>query len=137
MIESIITGTTCGHACWTAEEDICRCSCAGRNHGCLRTADGVQPARTSKIKGYVYTLAAVGGPELYRQRDTINREAGTYTMPGSAYQFHWHGDEAGCPAKVKMASKSQVERWPELAAFRDKERWREPCYLLWVRRKED
>lgn len=36
MLEALYTEHTCGDACWHAHEDICRCSCGGRNHGCLR-----------------------------------------------------------------------------------------------------
>ena len=54
----ILTGSTCGDACWHAREDICRCSCGGKNHGIL-TVGGTQPVRNSKIDGNFYELVAV------------------------------------------------------------------------------
>ncbi len=47
-IAAYLTEHTCGEACWEAREDICRCACGGRNHGCMRSADGVQPARKGR-----------------------------------------------------------------------------------------
>lgn len=52
------TGTTCGMACWSAREEVCRCSCSGRNHGAMRDG-GAQPERTKTVKGTVYRLVAV------------------------------------------------------------------------------
>lgn len=57
---AILTSQTCGEACWHAAEEVCRCSCGGRNHGCLKSADGVRPVRMAKIAGHRYKLAAVG-----------------------------------------------------------------------------
>lgn len=53
---------TCGEACWHAREEVCRCSCGGKNHGCLRAgAEGAaEPERTCRINGVRYKLAAVG-----------------------------------------------------------------------------
>jgi|GEM_PF-4887071 len=53
-----LTGSTCGDACWHAVENICRCSCMGTNHGIL-TVGGVRPARTSRIGGEMFELAAI------------------------------------------------------------------------------
>ena len=55
---AILTGTTCGDACWHAREQICRCSCGGANHGIL-TQGGTQPVRGGKIDGNAYELVAV------------------------------------------------------------------------------
>lgn len=57
---AILTSQTCGEACWHAEEDVCRCSCGGRNHGCLKVEGGKRPVRTARIDGERYKLAAVG-----------------------------------------------------------------------------
>ncbi len=59
IIEAMTTGATCGEACWCAREDICRCSCGGKNHGIMRTPDGVKPERTSHKHGKVYKLVCV------------------------------------------------------------------------------
>lgn len=60
VLYSVLTSQTCGEPCWHATEDVCRCSCGGKNHGCLKTADGVRPTRMSKIDGERYKLAGVG-----------------------------------------------------------------------------
>ena len=59
IILNILTEATCGDGCWHAREDVCRCSCGGRNHGILLSADGVRPQRTARIGGDLYELAAI------------------------------------------------------------------------------
>src|SRR6476660_3896296 len=67
-----MTEQTCGDACWHAREDICRCSCGGKNHGCLRDANGDQPVRTSRIDGYMYELRAVGYHDVEKLARELN-----------------------------------------------------------------
>lgn len=55
---AIMTGSTCGDACWHAREDICHCSCGGVNHGIL-TRGGTSPVRNSKISGQFYELVSI------------------------------------------------------------------------------
>lgn len=55
-VQTTPTEATCGEDCWGAREDVCRCSCRGRNHGVLRSADGVRPSRTRRIKDRRYRL---------------------------------------------------------------------------------
>jgi len=57
-ILGMITGSTCGDGCWHAREDICRCSCGGKNHGIL-TQGGTAPVRNSKVKGEFFELVGV------------------------------------------------------------------------------
>lgn len=77
LLRSVLTGATCGFACWEAREDVCRCSCGGKNHGVLRHAGAVQPQRTAKIDGYLYKLEAVGARrEVGGLADGVNREFG-------------------------------------------------------------
>jgi hypothetical protein len=111
-----LTEQTCGESCWHAKEDICRCSCGGKNHGCLRDENGNSPVRTSKIDGYRYELQAVGYHDVETIAREINRDAGI--------GFHYaatsrDADCRGIPAKLRRATDSQVQRWPELAAYRD------------------
>lgn len=47
------------------------------------------------------------------------------------WNFHDFSGTPGYPAKVKTASDSEVLRWPELAAFRDRIPWNPTT--LWVR----
>ena len=140
-IASFLSEATCGEACWEAREDVCRCSCNGRNHGCLRAADGVRPERSAKLNGHRYVLKAVGN-NLCGEAEAINQAAGVYyryiessrdaytcirdPLTGKAdYNRH-----IVIPAKVRPATADQVARWPELAAYRDTPN-RRP-YLLWV-----
>jgi hypothetical protein len=138
LAAAILTNTTCGEACWQAREDICRCSCGGKNHGCLRSADGVRPTRTAKLSGKVYELEAVGEHgELYDLAKARNEANGPYrtdTIPASpepiVYRYFYHETDNGAPARLKPATKDQIARWPELAAYRDLPPTR-AVYLLW------
>ncbi len=140
---AFLTNATCGEACWHAKEEICRCKCGGKNHGCLRTADGVRPQRTCKIDGKHYVLRGVG--DACKAARAIN-DAHPHPHSTPKYVCHWHDTERGAPARVKPATKQQFETWPELAAARDayaackatatcaamfRDVW--PVYLLWVR----
>ena len=128
---------TCGEACWSAREDICHCSCGGKNHGCMRDADGVRPVRTAKIDGYRYELRAVGYREVATDAEAINRAAGyrevVTVTPTLVYHYTWSETDPGAPARLKFATKDQVTRWPELSAYRGEDMtWNRP-YLLWTR----
>jgi hypothetical protein len=138
-ILAILTAQTCGEACWHAAEDVCRCSCGGANHGCLRSADGIQPVRSSKINGQMHKLVAVGTEgELTGQANELNKN-----LMGSKY---WYGAAtnrtsylAG-PAKLRKATEAQIARWPELAGLRNWkdgvpswQLWRKAPYLLWLK----
>ena len=120
----LLTEQTCGDACWHAKDETCRCSCAGRNHGCLRNADGEQPVRTAKIDGTRHKLIAVGTEsEIHKQAHALNVERGNdFVFADSARDFL-----AG-PAKRRFATISQVQNWPELTAYRGGNR---PS-LLWL-----
>lgn len=134
-LAAFLTESTCGEACWHAREDVCRCSCGGKNHGCLRSEDGERPARTAKIDGYRYELKAVG-TGLYDEAKRINDSVGYKEIhritPTLVYHYHWHETDKGAPARLKPATKDQRAKWPELSAYRDMKPW-EYCYLLWVR----
>ena len=134
------TEATCGEACWCAREDICRCSCGGKNHGILRDPNGKRPERTAKIDGYRYVLLAVGLDGISQQAQDINHAAGPRRVDKVSdtltYTYHWQDTDKGAPARVKPASKDQIARWPELTAWRgqdDWERYSNPVYLLWKR----
>lgn len=162
QIMVVLTSTTCGEPCWHATEDVCRCSCGGANHGCLRGAGGTQPVRTAKIDGQLYRLAAVGegaydlatqvNGQQYRSveepmmvvddLDGGQRSKRNYTQPdidaakaaGGAvwfmqYTYPWRETDHGAPARVKWATVSQVEKWPELAAYRGQQ---DRPALCWV-----
>lgn len=137
LIEAMYTEATCGEACWCAREDVCRCSCGGKNHGILRTADGQRPERTAKIDGSRYVLLAVGCDGISEQARTLNRANGPRRVDKITdtltYTYFWEETDKHAPARVKPASKDQVARWPELTAWRTENRYFNPVYLLWKR----
>jgi len=55
---TMLAALTCGLPCWMAEQDVCRGSCGGRNHGLMRRG-GEQPERTKHHLGRLYTLVAI------------------------------------------------------------------------------
>ena len=126
-----LTEATCGDSCWHARDEICRCSCGGRNHGVLRNSNGEQPQRTARMAGVMRKLAAVGTDDLDAEAQRINREAGEHYWPIA----HTNTSFPNAPAKLTLATAGQIERWPELAAWRNQEG---PTYfhkrprLLWL-----
>jgi len=134
-IMAFMSEHTCGEACWQAREDICRCSCGGKNHGCMRSPDGIRPTRTAKIDGYRYELKAIGR-ELYDEAKAINDASGPRQVCGP-YIYEWRDNDFGAPARLKTATQSQVNSWPELAAYRDMipETWSKnnphKCWIHW------
>lgn len=155
-VMAILSAQTCGEACWHAREDVCRCSCGGRNHGCL-THGGATPERTSKIDGAMYRLKSVGVyADIVRDACEINRLAGyssvckpqvviggqgkdwseadveTARASGqevwwSQYKYTWRTTDSGAPARLKSATASQM-KWTELTGWKDERR---KVYLLW------
>lgn len=173
-IFGILTDQTCGEACWHARDEVCRCSCGGKNHGILRGPNGVQPKRMAKIAGCMYSLEGVGDySELHPNGVEINRQAGYKSVDipmlvingighphgnlgpstlreiaerarqegkqvwWSQYHYTWSLTDVEAPARIKYATDSQIDRWPELTAFREWKKERPPRYpaLLWVRMK--
>ncbi len=54
-----LTERTCTEACWEARQEVCRCSCSGRNHGCMLVNGAPRPGRTKRVKDTRYRLVAV------------------------------------------------------------------------------
>ena len=132
ILAAIQTESTCGEACWSARDDVCRCSCGGRNHGVLRGSDSSRPDRTSKIAGYVYRLEAVGKySEIWRQAYDLCLLAPKRQHHG--YSYSWWPTEDGAPARCQSAGKGRIARWPELTAYRNDRVLAYNTYLLWVR----
>lgn len=157
QVMAVVTSQTCGEACWHAREEICRCSCGGRNHGCL-SHGGERPERTAKIDGERYRLVGVGKyDDLLATAREINRMAG-YRSVGkpcmiiesqaaqwtpeeiaqakadgkriwwSQYRYTWRETDSGAPARLKSATDSQ-RQWTELAGWKDER----SVWLLWQR----
>ena len=100
------SGHTCGDACWHARDLVCVCSCGGRNHGILARGEK-QPTRTARIGGSVYEMVEVGPwREIEARRMAETRACG----------HRWFFDPCG-PWLAKSASKAQLAKWPELAAY--------------------
>lgn len=141
FVSSILTEQTCGEACWEAREEICRCSCGGKNHGCLREKNSKQPNRSAKIDGFPYVLKAVGCvKDIMSAAREINNAAGTReTIKISdtrAYQYPWTEKDKGAPARVKKATDAQRHYWDELSAWAEdnlSNTYVAPPYLLWVK----
>ena len=134
------TDATCGMACWHALEDVCRCSCGGANHACLRSDGTAQPIRSRRIKGAIYELYAVEAANGSCRAETVNpiydlRRA-IHDRVIAAGLFQWQelarADRGiDYPCQVKTANDSEVARWPELAGWRG--RIGRPL-VMWVRR---
>ncbi len=157
MVLSYFSDITCGEGCWTAKEDVCKCSCNGKNHGILLTPDGKKPKRTSKIQGCMYELKGIGKySEIYRQAEETNKNAGPYRIDKFKLSCYAHPDKCtpdcepiykeykyyysyamkGSPAKVKVANKQQIEKWAELENYKnmnEDDLYRNSPYLLWVK----
>jgi hypothetical protein len=106
------TQSTCGEACWEAREDVCHCSCGGKNHGILRHG-GDRPERTRKVKQYRYTLHGIvnGWREAKSETARLNE-----TVPGfDPYRWNPDGD-AGDPYITQRAGKSALN-WQEVEPF--------------------
>ena len=138
-IFAIMTEATCGEACWEAREDICKCSCGGVNHGCLRTPDGIKPVRTSKIDGRRYELKSIGSyGDILDEAEAINKSYPPKPSPFSdgRYSYHYKETDVGAPARVRPASMVQIQNWEELKLYKDMDRlelYRNKPYLLWVK----
>jgi len=132
LVEALLTERTCGDACWHAREDICRCSCGGKNHGCMRDDDGNQPARTKRVKDSFYQLVAIEAHSdtdcqattrlpLYESQRNINHKA----ISSGRYEHHEiYGTQAFAtkqlPTMLRIASEAEINRWPEFTQWRGK-----------------
>lgn len=141
-IQAFLTDATCGEGCWEAREEVCRCSCGGKNHGCMKI-EGTRPDRTAKIDGFFYKLifSSIGMPwkEYEEKMKTVpnfpcdcgkEHKAGLRTVEKGMWHYYWKETDKGAPYRIKPASKQQLEKWPELESYKNKNRW-ETVYLLW------
>ena len=119
---AILTGSTCGFACWQAHEEICRCSCGGANHGILRLG-GTQPQRTAKIDGQFYELVGImsrNGHECYATFDRaclaeISRIEDERFPNLDYYAYGEYRAEKTRPVVDRKIQPSQM-KWPEVQA---------------------
>lgn len=147
-VMAVLTSQTCGEPCWHAREEVCRCSCGGRNHGCLLIPGVESPERSAKIDGERYRLLAVGlrndvtsqaaeingrnWRQVCRPSIIIESQGASYTEADaekarsegkrvwySQYKYRWSETDAGAPARIKYATKDQLARWTELKGWQD------------------
>lgn len=116
---AILTESSCGLACWHAQEDVCRCSCGGKNHG-IMAHGGKQPERQCKIAGKWHKLAAVGAEGDIRRQ---------------AFEYNWFGNyAAGKLRRFSAIDKGAIDsqlRWSECAAWIQANGGKRPS-LLWL-----
>lgn len=149
MVMAILSSRTCGEACWQAREDVCKCSCYGRNHGCDR--DGTRPYRTCQrtIKPewasgqkHTYKLVGVIPPNdeggyymaVYRDaeqqaRDLIAEWEARYASQTGDDQPVYRSDDPRLPAFSRFATETQQAKWAEVSALNAKHR----PILVWAR----
>jgi hypothetical protein len=130
----ILTGSTCGDACWHAREEICRCSCGGANHGCLNVG-GDRPQRTARIDGEFYELVGVipGPAQGECWHDVWTRTSAEVCrviaerFPGlDSYGYGVYRDARTMPVLDRKVNASQA-KWSEVAAVPG------ACRLVWAR----
>jgi hypothetical protein len=112
-VMAVLTSQTCGEPCWHAREEICRCSCGGRNHGCLNDGTGERPERTAKSSGHLYRLKAVGHyRDICEEAREINRQAGysSVDLPTLVVGSRCHGSKY-TPADVAEARATGENVW--------------------------
>ena len=143
---SIVTTATCGDGCWHAREDVCRCSCGGRNHGIL-CRGGAMPKRTSRADQSLYELVAVipGRGEGEAWIDAIKRtDAAVLQVTAERFpdldSFAYGGyGRAGKlrPVLDRKVSASQA-KWPEVQAVPGAYRlvWALPAGSSYAKRSE-
>lgn len=127
---------TCGANCWEAKEELCKCSCGGKNHGsALR---GETAIRTAKIDGIRYQLEAVGtNIDLASEAVKINQPVIVNFGWDSAYKvlrFYKKSDgDRGAVCRVRYATDQQVNKWQELSRFAGQSFYHSSASLLWIR----
>lgn len=154
-IVTFFSDITCGEGCWEAKEDVCRCSCGGKNHGInLR---GGNAKRTAKINGYRYELHSVGKykdlreqvEQLIRDQDVASGEmkfeGGNYFARSSYDRNKWFLTSHIRPTRynigrknnryvLKYASLPQCLKWKELGYFEiatNQDRYHAGAAILW------
>jgi hypothetical protein len=133
---AIMTEATCGEACWSAKEEVCRCSCGGKNHGIYKTDE--IPERTCKIQGFRYRLQGIGRHgDMVGEAENINGTIlfgkhwdSCYCVLKRDYRSHL---EVAAPARVRYATQDQFDKWKELEAYKGQTAAISNVALLWVR----
>lgn len=124
---AILTGHTCGEACWHAKEEVCKCSCGGANHGILNKG-GSMPERVSKKYGQIYNL--VGIAQSYsKASDMVENYLFEHFTGLDNCAYGSYRDCSHMPVLALKASASQL-KWIEVKNVRPDER--QDIYLIWA-----
>jgi hypothetical protein len=114
VLAAIYTETTCGEACWFAREDTCRCSCNGRNHGCLKVEGAERPPRTRRVQGVRYRMYGI--MEWYVARSIGHK----LTWPNGSGAKPFRGTQS-----IEESIGKRHAKWPECEG--------QTGTILWVR----
>ncbi len=120
----------CGPDCWEARNDICRCSCGGRNHGIKRRTPTCQevPLRRQMVwEDFLWELVKVSVPvpvggevcapsKFDDEAQAANRAAGIPFLYAHTARKFYGGDFP--VAHVRPFTDAQIAKWTELAAWR-------------------
>lgn len=122
-------GHTCGMACWAAKEDVCRCSCGGRNHGILRNGDE-SLERTMHRKSKVYRLVAI---TTYGEADRlVCDDYGSWLdkvgYGGATSLMGYSGQRYPHERLIQAKAQPNALKWPEVINAGISE-----PYLVWER----
>jgi hypothetical protein len=142
---AILTAATCGHGCWHAREDVCRCSCGGQNHGILGRG-GERPTRTCRIQGALFELVAVvpgrSEGECWIDADQRTRAARhdviVERFPGvDEYAYGDYRPRKTYPVQDRKIGPAQA-KWPEVSAVPNAYRlvWAQPAGTDYARRTD-
>ena len=142
---AILTGATCGDGCWHAREEVCRCSCGGRNHGILRRG-GDRPLRTCKIQGELFELVGVvagrGEGEAWidaiHRTDAERQRVVAERFPDiDAYAYGQWRPRSVYPVQDRKVSPTQA-KWPEVQAVPNAYRlvWAQPSGTDYAKRSD-
>ena len=109
---SIYSEQTCGANCWLAEEDVCKCSCSGKNHGIALT--GNNPEKIIKIDGFRYKLLEVGQHNtLYMKARELLKDSKKSLSYNGTFWYRWGATDKGSPIRLKPANEKQ-KGWDEV-----------------------
>lgn len=142
VVEAILTENTCAEACWYAREDVCRCSCGGKNHGSLRRPGGDRPARTRRVQGERYELAGIVGydPDGHgyfaaferAARDEADRVNDGKAAGRSGLVKRQYGSDVRNRVFYTQATVKQINTWAELEPYQgDRGHWMTRPFLIW------
>ena len=110
-VQFVLTEATCGASCWEAREDVCRCSCGGRNHGLAK--QGGRGPRTCKAGRARYELVAVvaESEKPYQMAAEMSEEATGERQRGN---FSIRPNWGPQPLFAVQPSTKAQQKWPEV-----------------------